>query len=341
MNIGTVIKKLRQERGMVQEQVAEYLSVSTQAVSRWETGSALPDITQVPALANLFNCSADMLFSIDIAAKEAQIQAIAEESMNYVVNMQHEKAENMLREALRDYPNSYCLMANLATVLFTIRKQNEKDKTSIQAEIIALCEKVLSECTDDEYRHRSVQLLCLSYSETGETEKARVLADKMPSKIMAREYLITDTLSGAERCKHIQKGIASDMIETLRAIICLNDNGGTYNTDENITIHHKVLDIINILVEDGNFGDYNWILADTCLHLTFFSVQKGDTAGALKYFDLAAKHAEMTDSILQTGGKATTEYTNLLFRGIESPIHRSAMPNSKSRYLLERSRELD
>ena len=66
MNIGTVIKKLRQERGMVQEQVAEYLNVSTQAVSRWETGSALPDITQVPALANLFNCSADILLGVDV-----------------------------------------------------------------------------------------------------------------------------------------------------------------------------------------------------------------------------------------------------------------------------------
>ena len=80
MNIGAVIKKMRQEQGMVQEQVAEYLNVSTQAVSRWETGSALPDITQVPALANLFNCSADMLLGVDIALKKEHIAKIEKEA---------------------------------------------------------------------------------------------------------------------------------------------------------------------------------------------------------------------------------------------------------------------
>ena len=45
------IKKLRKEKDMTQEQLAEYMGVSPQAVSRWETGTTCPDIFALPALA--------------------------------------------------------------------------------------------------------------------------------------------------------------------------------------------------------------------------------------------------------------------------------------------------
>ena len=47
MSFGNIIKKLRSDRNMTQEQLAEVLSISAQAVSRWETNIALPDISPV------------------------------------------------------------------------------------------------------------------------------------------------------------------------------------------------------------------------------------------------------------------------------------------------------
>lgn len=48
MSFGNIIKKLRSDRNMTQEQLAEVLSISAQAVSRWETNIALPDISLLP-----------------------------------------------------------------------------------------------------------------------------------------------------------------------------------------------------------------------------------------------------------------------------------------------------
>ena len=59
LQIGTQIKKLRLARGMTQEAVAEYVGVSYQAVSKWETGVTLPDIALLPALATLFGVRID------------------------------------------------------------------------------------------------------------------------------------------------------------------------------------------------------------------------------------------------------------------------------------------
>ncbi len=52
--IGTFLKELRHERGLTQEQLAEKLYVSRRTVSRWETGTNLPDIPLLIELSDLY-----------------------------------------------------------------------------------------------------------------------------------------------------------------------------------------------------------------------------------------------------------------------------------------------
>ena len=75
MSIGTTIKRLRRERNMTQEQLADYLGVTSRAVSQWETDRTAPDISQLPVLAGVFNVSADVLLEIDNGKKEEAIRA--------------------------------------------------------------------------------------------------------------------------------------------------------------------------------------------------------------------------------------------------------------------------
>ena len=61
MKINEIIKKKRITLGMTQEQVADYLGVSTPAVNKWEKGGCYPDITLLPALARLLKVDLDRL----------------------------------------------------------------------------------------------------------------------------------------------------------------------------------------------------------------------------------------------------------------------------------------
>ena len=54
MRIGMNIKRLRQNKGVTQEQLGDVLGISSQAVSKWENESALPDILILPKLADYF-----------------------------------------------------------------------------------------------------------------------------------------------------------------------------------------------------------------------------------------------------------------------------------------------
>ena len=70
--INTVIQERRKALGLTQEQVAEYLGVTTPAVNKWEKGSTCPDIALLPPLARLLKIDLNTLFGFyeDITQQE-------------------------------------------------------------------------------------------------------------------------------------------------------------------------------------------------------------------------------------------------------------------------------
>lgn len=62
MNIGNNIKSLRLKSGLTQEQLANMLGISFQAISKWETNANTPDIGQLPQIAKIFQVTIDALF---------------------------------------------------------------------------------------------------------------------------------------------------------------------------------------------------------------------------------------------------------------------------------------
>ena len=61
MKIGSIIKKQRQARDLTQEQLAEYLNVSVSAVSQWESGKNVPDISTILSFTSLILSSASVI----------------------------------------------------------------------------------------------------------------------------------------------------------------------------------------------------------------------------------------------------------------------------------------
>lgn len=64
MDIGASIKKLRMKNGITQHQLAEYLNVSMQTISRWETSVTYPDVVMLPILAKYFHVTVDYLLNV-------------------------------------------------------------------------------------------------------------------------------------------------------------------------------------------------------------------------------------------------------------------------------------
>lgn len=65
MNIGKRIYSIRQQKNITQEQLAQDLAVSRQAVSKWESGRAIPDIENLMYISSLYDVSLDELIKGD------------------------------------------------------------------------------------------------------------------------------------------------------------------------------------------------------------------------------------------------------------------------------------
>ena len=71
-NIGKTICELRRAAGLTQEALAEKLGLSYQAVSKWENGLSCPDLSLIPAIAEIFDTDINTLFGFTPKAKNAE-----------------------------------------------------------------------------------------------------------------------------------------------------------------------------------------------------------------------------------------------------------------------------
>lgn len=72
-SMGEIIAKLRKDAGLTQEQLANMIGVSAQTVSKWETGTTMPDILLLPIIADVFDVDIDSLYGIKRNARSKKV----------------------------------------------------------------------------------------------------------------------------------------------------------------------------------------------------------------------------------------------------------------------------
>ena len=116
MTIGQNIRMLRRKANITQEELAEMLCISSQAVSRWETESTMPDIALLPSLCSIFNVSADDLLGIDIMKQDEEIDEIRKKANTFSCRGHADEARKILEDGLHKFPKSYLMIRDLMFV---------------------------------------------------------------------------------------------------------------------------------------------------------------------------------------------------------------------------------
>ncbi len=313
MSLGKTIKKLRRERNMTQEQLAEILSISPQAVSRWETDMAMPDISLIAPLCNLFNVTSDELLEIDLVQKQKNISAICDEAHKYSSRGHLEKARKILEDGLRIYPDNCDIIDNLMCVSFW-QKDVTGDRKYLD-ETIKWGEKILKHSTDDHQRHSAIQILCFSYKDVDRLDEAVKMANSMPFMSVSQEMLLSMVYSGnkAYDSKQIKTfNLLQFLSNSLFSLQTKMDSGEmVYTPEEAAIIRDKRIALLHLFFENGDFGFYHTHLCDTHREQAFYYAIKEDYEKALHHLSLAEEHAiKFITSVYE-------EQTSLVFRGKE------------------------
>ena len=85
IKIGEFLKKLRKEKGLTQEQLAEQFNISRRSVSRWETGKNMPDISLLVEIAEFYDTSIPEIINGERKSEKMneEVKEVAETMSNY------------------------------------------------------------------------------------------------------------------------------------------------------------------------------------------------------------------------------------------------------------------
>lgn len=133
IEIGRQIRNFRQKKGTTQEELARFLSISPQAVSKWENGISTPDIELLPQISIYFGIKIDELFEI---TREEQYERIQNSIWNDLHLKQEEFNHNLqyLKEAIEENERdikAYVLLAGL----YNFAAQNANKKAAFYAKL--------------------------------------------------------------------------------------------------------------------------------------------------------------------------------------------------------------
>ncbi len=208
LNIGENIKRLRKQRDLTQEELAEILGVSCQSISRWEKGLCYPDMELIPIISSLFDISIDNLMGIDNIAEENSVNRYLKEFQIAVSQGKIEECIDIARKGVAEHPNSYPLLNKLMYALFLSGSDDanienwQENQEKYDDEIVALGERIIKYCRDDEIRLEATERLAFAHCEMGRKELGRKLYETLPTLSVCRETAVWWALDEEEKLTH-------------------------------------------------------------------------------------------------------------------------------------------
>ena len=312
MNIGEKIKKLRQENGITQEDLAKQLGVSFQAVSRWENSTTYPDITMLPIIANMFDVTIDYLLDMDSYKKDEELKKIIEKDDVLFNKGKTKEREKILENVLKKYPNSWDIKDRLMSVYFTIAFNDNNNREEYDQKTIKIATNILEKCVVDSIRYSAMQKLILTYHARTELDKAKAIADKLPDMIITRDWLWPDCVTGVERIKATQY-IFENLVELFYSkLITTYGRAEVGKRDVPLLKYKEFLDIV---FENGDYGFKHNRLSDIYMRCAKDQAQVKNKEKTLEYIKKSFFHIK--EFVIMYVNKEVLKNTSFLVDRLE------------------------
>lgn len=312
------IKRLRREKGLTQETLAEFLGVTFQSISNWERGESYPDITMLPEIAVFFKVSVDELLGISRAENEAEILKELEEYDNLTDT---DLKQEMILKLKKKFPNDFRILLRYMTCLVHF---NEKSPEII-TKIISIYENIQQNCNTDKIRISAKRHLAELYRELAEKENSGItfeecekIINEMPRMRDGQElFCFYYPESYPNRDKKITDTLEEQflLLNTVYSHYFFYEDE-KFSNEWILSAHKQELNFLNFVYDDGNYGKMWRTVIYIYGHLGVRCFKIGDFENALQNFRKCAELAKQFDSM-----DRITVMHSVMFEGKEFDKH--------------------
>lgn len=195
IKLGEKIKSLRKQKNISQEVLADYLGVTFQAVSKWETGAAMPDVTLIPAIASFFGVSTDELFDFNLYETEQKVMEICRRSWE-CRDDEPDQAETILRDGLKKYPGNDIILNNLLCVIPYPERAGE---------VIEICKSLIAGTKYDDVKYDACRIMAEAYKSIGEYSLCREAVEMIPEIYFTKNQVAAELFDGDDMFEEAHK----------------------------------------------------------------------------------------------------------------------------------------
>ncbi len=274
MLIGATIKRLRKEKDLTQEQLADCLGITAQAISQWECGKSAPDISQLPMLADIFEVSTDELLEVDIEKRSFKIDAIVKfANEEYIYNARWQEAVEYLRDGLKKYPSSHKLMYELSNAILCF---NSRNNIILYDEVYYFCNRILSQSTDSVLRYKTLAMLALAYNYAGEMDNMLKTVQEMSPSSESREAFMLWFNTHGEGIKANREYLKFLFSQALQILTVFSSSAHAFAEDERIEIAKQIISLIEAMLPDGDYEEYAQYADSACAALAELYYKRGN-----------------------------------------------------------------
>lgn len=315
--IGENIKRLRREKELTQETLAEHLGVTFQSVSKWERGETYPDITMLPAIASFFGVTCDELLGTQAAENEKRIQGYID-TYTDLRTKDSPYVFEQLTKAVKEFPGEYRLLVRYLELLLMEKSGAGNDSEAIIDEIERLYNNIISRCTDDMIRMWAKRLVCMYYNTLSHktkkvcyTQRMLDILYSMPNMLDTREYI--STLVNLPEDEHYQacyKALDREMLLLMSTVSNKIFYKNHFSPEYQIEALESCKNIVNTFYSDGNYGSCYRSMIYLLGNLGQLYSATGDDKTALKYLKECALLAKKHDSLPEE-----TEHNGIFMQG--------------------------
>ena len=205
-------------------------------------------------------------------------------------------AVEMARAAVREFPTDWRLQNQLMYALFVACSDDgnvpawEENQKKYDLEIIALGEKIMQYCPDEDLRLEAKARLAFHYCETGRKAQARSLIEALPDEENCHERMLYWVLEGPERLAFVQKRMINGLELLTWSTRAWIGNGGAKTPDAKIAWREKLTQCIEIILGKDICG-WHEMLAKLEADNACDAMSLEQPEAALEHLSKSAAHA--------------------------------------------------
>ncbi len=190
VNLSDKLKSLRKSKQISQEKLAQYLHVSFQAVSKWETGVAYPEISLLPQIARFFGITVDELLQIETCDEDALYREYEKRAEEAFRNGQYSDHLSIWLDAYEKLPNSLPVKEKLMSAYY------DADKLRYRDEIIEIGNEIYHSDASMHLKGQAIHQLATTYAACGSSELAEKWANRSVSLFHSQDIISTEIHDG-------------------------------------------------------------------------------------------------------------------------------------------------